>query len=89
MLVAMIDECVFILINLSSKNLKTASLYMGKINLTIETFDYLENKILILGDFRQKHRSGFLQRRLDYFFCFKYLLRNTLDVNSDLKKYMK
>ena len=95
---------------------------MGKMNLMIETFDYLENKITILEDnfnlffvheadggspllkrfsfsklleikkknnlcniwiirktkekrftVRQKHRSGFLKRRSDFFLCFKYL----------------
>ena len=127
----MIDDCVVILINLYNPNTEKEQVSTWeKLNLMLQTFDDLENKIIILGGdfnlfldsvleaeggspvfkkssvsklieikekynlcdiwrirntkekrftFRQKHRSGFLQRRLDYFFVSNTLQESIKD----------
>ena len=47
----MIDDCVFILINLHNANIEKGQIStLEKINLMLQTFDDLENKIIILED---------------------------------------
>ena len=127
----MIDYCVVILINLYNPKTKKEQVSTWRnLNLMLQTFDDLENKIIILGGdfnlfldsaleaeggspvlkkssvsklieikekynlcdiwrirntkekrftFRQKHRSGFLQRRLDYFFVSNTLQESIKD----------
>ena len=79
----MTGDRVFILINLYNPNTEKEQVSIWeKMNLMHETFNDLESRIIILGgDFNllvdsvldSLHHSGFLQRRIDYFFCFKYL----------------
>ena len=46
----MIDDCVFILINLHNSNTKKEQVSTWeKLNLILQIFDYLKNKIIILG----------------------------------------
>ena len=46
----MIDDCLFILINLHNPNIEKEQIStLEKMNLMLQTFDDLENKIIILG----------------------------------------
>ena len=47
---ALIDDCIFILINLYNPKIEKEQVStLKKMNLRLETFDDLENKIIILG----------------------------------------
>ena len=82
---AMIDDCVFILINMYNPNTEKGQVpTWAKMNLMLQAFDGLENKIIVLGgdichicrirNTKEKHFTltktsfRFLQRRLVYFF---------------------
>ena len=74
---AMIDDCVFILINLYNPNTgKEQVSTWEKLNLMLQTFDDLENKIIILGGDFNLFLDSVLEAEggspvLKKIFCFK------------------
>ena len=84
---AMIDDCVVILINLYNPNTEKEQVSTWeKLNLMLQTFDDLENKIIILGGDFNLFLDSALEAAYSAFCFFRYILAYSI-IFSVIKAY--